>query len=203
MSNTPSKQPEIYQGLVRSGTIAKQIIVIDKHGGVFRFSNVSKISILKDAIAQQWNGWSEDFDKQPKDEILKAHQRVFQAAPPKDQQLIESSLMTWLKLAQIAYDRTDEAATAKKIAKSKVLSRTYTYIKDPAKAATLVTPQAKACLQIISESVNKETLTINEVDLKAAIEAKCALLKTRQEPWRIFQYYRTGLINSGCLKMSA
>ena len=193
----------MYQGLIRSDTIAKQIIVIDKHGGVFRFSNASKIHILKDAIHEQWNGWAEHFDKQPKDSIIQAHIGVFSVPPPKDQQLIETSLMTWLKLASMAMDRTDEGAKEKKIAKSTILSRTYTYIKDPAKAATLVTPQAKACLQIVAESVDPKTQTIDEASLKAAVEAKCATLKTRQDPWRIFQYYRTKLINSGNLKMTA
>tara|TARA_A100000172_G_C3021390_1_gene103231 strand:+ start:202 stop:441 length:240 start_codon:yes stop_codon:yes gene_type:complete len=64
-----------------------------------------------------------------------------------------------------------------------------------------MTPQVKQILEGISESGNSE---FQESDLKNLINelADSGKLKTRQSPWRIFQYYRANMISAGICKMS-
>jgi len=68
---------------------------------------------------------------------------------------------------------------------------------------TVKTPQAKTCLRIMADVVHpndKGDLVCTEGELKKAITERQAELKTRQEPWRIFQYYRPRLVEQGLVR---
>ncbi len=71
----------------------------------------------------------------------------------------------------------------------------------PSEFDSKMTPQVKQILEGISESGNSE---FQESDLKNLINelADSGKLKTRQSPWRIFQYYRANMISAGICKMS-
>jgi len=54
-----------------------------------------------------------------------------------------------------------------------------------------LTPQAQACLRLfLSEGTNE----VSEARMKELVEERQADLNTRQDPWRIWQYYRPQLI---------
>jgi hypothetical protein len=59
-----------------------------------------------------------------------------------------------------------------------------------------------ACLKIFEDSMDTEKHTISEKDLKDAVIKRAAELKTRQDPWRIFQYYRPQLIQAKLIRHS-
>ena len=71
----------------------------------------------------------------------------------------------------------------------------------PEELDSKLTPQIKQILEGISESGNSE---FQESELKTLIYelAESGKLKTRQNPWRIFQYYRANMISAGICKMS-
>ena len=71
----------------------------------------------------------------------------------------------------------------------------------PSELDSKLTPQIKQILGGISESGNSE---FQESELKSLINelAESGKLKTRQNPWRIFQYYRANMISAGICKMS-
>lgn len=198
--NKTPKVPEIYHGLVRSNELAKQTLVIDKNGQVFRFSDSSKVHILKDAIVHQWNGWDPAFEAQSADDKLEWHKKLFETDPPKGTDAVESSLMCWLKLCSMAKDRSDETAEATKNKEKKLANRIYEYIDNPEGRAKLRTPQAIACLKILQESVDPKTHQAPEATIKKAVDDRQGELRTRQEPWRIFQYYRPTLVKLGLMR---
>ena len=72
----------------------------------------------------------------------------------------------------------------------------------PEELDSKMTPQIKQILGGISESGNSE---FQESELKTLISelAESGKLKTRQNPWRIFQYYRANMISAGICKMSS
>lgn len=62
-------------------------------------------------------------------------------------------------------------------------------------------PQACALLDILVEAMQaKDEPVFTEGELQALIEQKKELLNTKQDPWRIFQYYRGKLISVGFLR---
>ena len=71
----------------------------------------------------------------------------------------------------------------------------------PSELDSKLTPQIKQILGGISESGNSE---FQESELKSLINelAESGKLKTKQNPWRIFQYYRANMISAGICKMS-
>ena len=64
-------------------------------------------------------------------------------------------------------------------------------------------PQARAIIDLIEELVKPlNEPVIMELELKQFIEKNREKLDTRQDPWRIFQYYRGRLIASGFLRFT-
>jgi hypothetical protein len=84
---------------------------------------------------------------------------------------------------------------------------------DATKIAVLA-PQAKAVLAILIEaSTTKHSLpegeegpmpalTLSEPEVIAAVNEHASLLKTKQDPFRIFQYYRAALIDANVLRQT-
>ena len=192
--------PEIYKGLVRSNELAKKCVVVDKQGKLFIFDTPSQNHIVSRGVGKVVTNW-EKFDEQPKEDILRWHQTMFHADPPKDQDLIDTSLMTYMKMVTGGEQRTSEAKEEQEVKERKILSRVYTLIPD-ADTSVIKTPQAKVCLVIFADTVNPETNQCDENTLRKACDTRAAEMHTRQDPWRIFQYYRPQLIKAGILRMS-
>jgi hypothetical protein len=66
----------------------------------------------------------------------------------------------------------------------------------PEVVSSIHTPQAKVCYQILIDGVKAHPEGITETDLKALVNTRAAEIRTRQDPWRIFQYYRPTLIKA-------
>lgn len=190
----------IYQGLTKSNEIAKCGIVINLNGDAFLFDTACPL--VDKAIAHRWNNWAGDYEKMPIDDRLEWHRKVFNVEPPKGLDAIEWSLMTYMKLAKMAkdkgFDRTSHATEVVRNKDKKVMSRVY-LIPEDADPAKIVTPQAKTCFNIVKDAIDPDSGEILEMDLRKHVEERQAELRTRQSPWRIFQYYRRFLMEKGCL----
>ncbi len=57
-------------------------------------------------------------------------------------------------------------------------------------------------LKILNKALTPKNPVINEIDLHKLVTAAAdqKILKTRQDPWHIFRYYRTELVKRGALK---
>jgi hypothetical protein len=64
-------------------------------------------------------------------------------------------------------------------------------------------PQARSIIELVEEYCKEFTEpVILETELKAYIEKHADKLYTKQDPWRIFQYYRGKLIAAGFLRFA-
>jgi len=148
-------------------------------------------------LKQSWESW-DDFDEHTTDQqATDLHLEIFKVPRPQKCSKVYCTVAIWKywflvgKSHIVAKQKTE----AKAKAASKTLSRAYVYL---AKQVELGTPQARACLKIIEDSCKDGQVT--ESVLKDAIIKRAAELKTRQDPWRIFQYYRPSLIAAGYIR---
>jgi pyruvate/2-oxoglutarate dehydrogenase complex dihydrolipoamide dehydrogenase (E3) component len=84
---------------------------------------------------------------------------------------------------------------------------------DATKLASLA-PQAKAVYAILVQTATTKhplpegeegpmpALTLTEPEVIAAVNEHASLLNTRQDPFRIFQYYRAALIDANVLRQT-
>lgn len=86
--------------------------------------------------------------------------------------------------------------------------RTYWVIyepgKDPMKDASFVrlSPQARACMMILIESQKEPGQLMSEPTVFKLIKRDKKYIKTTQDKWRIFKYYRSALISQNFLRMT-
>jgi hypothetical protein len=80
----------------------------------------------------------------------------------------------------------------------------YTLVPEGVKKliGTPIPDQQKVILSVMNRLLTKEKPVVSEPDLHKAIVAEHAAgrLKTKQEPWHIFRYYRTALKSAGALR---
>lgn len=204
--NTKATLPSIYEGLNENQAIlTKQCITIDKNGLIFRFNTPQECHIIKDAIAYQFKDFNTFDDAIKPNEMIEWHEKYFDKAlpPATEKNTAQIAAWVWLKLCRLATDRTTTPKDPTTGTKSKISGRIYFRVLDEMGnpvPSTIKTPQAITCLAIFDATTkentrdNKKSLECSEADLKAAIYARGPELKTRQNAWRIFQYYRPQLI---------
>jgi hypothetical protein len=215
MKKRAQKVPAHYAGLDASKEGTTLCLVIDEHGDVFKFDDGSSVTIITEAIAHKFVGFDmfDTYMERHHDEFARLHERVFHRPCTRDDDLIMGRLFLWKKLVQIAKDRT-----AKKELKNEQ-GRKYTIgtrcyfagprSNDKEQVSLIKTPQAKACFRILMETLasRKEQYekfrvdptevivpSVTELELRKIIESRAAELNTKQDPWRIFQYYRPTLL---------
>ena len=129
----------------------------------------------------------------------------------KGMQKFEVSITVWHALCEQGRDVTIENAinknsTTNPSRKKKLANRRYVKVQDsdltPAELKNRglykLPPQATACLELfLSEGTNEVT----ETRMKELIMEKREVLNTKQDPWRIFQYYRPQLISHRYIRL--
>lgn len=209
--------PDIYKGIPRQSELLKTTIVEDVHGQFFIYTKPQTINIVKQAQQKVWANFDE-FAAENKNTLLTYHENLFKAEPPKDQNLVITAEWCWYKIASIVlnldafkYVSTPKTSSGRS---SEILNRKYFYgeAEDTAhsETGTLKTPQALASLRLFRRAIlehgettgepGQEIRHITEAALKKFVEDNAAKLKTRQEPWRIFQYYRPQLLGAKLIK---
>ena len=191
-------QVEIYQGL----DITKNqnaCVVEDVHSLFYIFDNPSSIHILKEARLKVWDGIGVFMD-QGKQTILCYHENLFKCNPDKSLNPVKISQYTWAKIVSLAVDRRSVHTPTQNGRKSTIGLCEYRATSELGEGQ-LKTPQAKACIKLFREVLASDKATATDTDrfvteevLRQYIIDHAAELHTKQDPWRIFQYYRPNLI---------
>jgi hypothetical protein len=179
-------------------------LVLDKHGQWFVFPSPSHVHIVTDGIKEKWVNFDR-FADADSERIIELHQEVFKTLPPK-QDLVITALITWKALCARANQRLErpkkiDEETGAPVGK-KLANRRYVLVTDEWSSITV--PQTRACLRILKGCVTKGAdglWTCSEEELKAAVYERVAELHTRQDGWRIFQYYRPRLIEAKIIRL--
>lgn len=157
----------------------------------------------------------DDFSERITIERLQAiHITCFDKAPTakelKDK--IELSVKVWMKLCETAVSRLEDQSpgqnTGAKRTAHKLADRKYEVLNFVILADAKLPPQAKTCMEFFKECASKRghddakgIFEISEKDFNEYVVAEAPRLKTRQDPWRIFQYYRPQLIQGKFLRL--
>jgi len=194
----------------------KNCLVLSQDGIWYRFANEiigTRIMSPRDMF-KDWNHFSE---VTPLERLETLYFACFDKKPTKKllEDKIELSVQVWIRLCETAMDRTEGDGTpsggtntgARRTA-AKLADRAYEVIKTIVPADMKLPPQAKTCLEFFTELQTKAghddakgIFTVPEKEFNAYVLANAERLKTRQDPWRIFQYYRPQLIQYGFIRL--
>lgn len=192
--------PSVWVGLTPpTKTIGEYTVILDLEGKVHLGARgiMDKHYPQETPVSARFNGL-EEFLKQNQNTILGYHEQFIGDLPKGQEDIGTIAMIVWAYFCKNGHPHIpDHTADGEKERKSTLNGRIYTLLPDP--GTGIKTPQAQACYKIFKESV-KEDGTISENDLKAAVTARASELRTRQDPWRIFQYYRPTLISTKYLK---
>ena len=193
--------PAQYQdlGLLKKEHSLRKII-IDTSGKIHSFKDTSVI-VPPEIVADREFLGLDKFSELPTQTILAYHEEYFKCEPPKKQNKMTTATYVWaylIKEGEPHLANTDPV-TGEKTRVSSLAGRKYLRGTEYGKPNELKTYQAIQCLALFAECViDKDSVT--EELLKAHIIKEQARLKTRQDPWRIFQYYRPKLISLHLLR---
>lgn len=193
--------PEIYHELNIDTAQRPNVCIMEDLNGNFSLHNNQKTleklqsfsALIKDTIQKIWPNFNE-FLKENKNTILAYHANLFDAEPPKDQDIVITAMICWNKIIKYAKtDMTTQVPVSASGRKSTIELCEYRLgeNKDP----QLKTPQSQACYKLAKECIGSQDHVTEEI-LKQYIINHASELHTRQDPWRIFQYYRPILITN-------
>jgi len=209
-NKTVKSTPDIYVGLISDSKNTSRCLIEDHEGNFSLFDNAIQLeklesyeALIKPTIFKRWDNFN-NFDESINEQTaLTYHENLFLAPPPKGQELITTKLHVWHKLcSQVKNNLTDKSGTPKDPVtnrKSTILNCTYSKGDITEGTADVKTFQALRCLDLFRRCIgDKEEVT--EGELKQFVIDNAGELKTRQDPWRIFQYYRPALIAAKLLR---
>ena len=204
MSKQPKKTeaksvPNIYEGLDINKN-HKTYVVEDVHFLFYIFDNASSVHIIKEAIAKRWEGLGA-FMELGEQTILAYHENLFKCSPDKKQAMVLTTQYTWAKICSLAVDRRTTNVPVTASGRKSTIGLCEYRAGSELGDGQLKTPQAKSCLKLFREVLASDRATVSETDrfvseevLHQYIVEHAGELHTKQDPWRIFQYYRPTLI---------
>lgn len=169
----------------------------------------SFITLMDKSIGATHHGWTEFADSRDTASFHDLHVSLFKKPPAKSLTKDDISLYCWAHIVTNATDRLDLKST-EELQKKKsgvrggprtsLLGRKYR-LKDPVGSGETLAmpPQAMVCLSILKDAliaVDDDQITEKELQDAVVEAAKTGRLVTRQDPWRIFQYYRPELMKA-------
>lgn len=184
-------------------------------GMTYLFSNpAATVAIVNPAYNF---GSFKDFAAKADERLLEQfHGMAFGEPPTKAdrQDIVEWQVKVWMRLCETAANRLSSPKNpGERKQSAKMLNRSYELVKTEIDANLKLPPQAKTCLAFFTECAAKDeayqkipveergVFTIKEDAFKKYVEQEAARLQTRQDPWRIFQYYRPELIKNGFIRL--
>lgn len=195
------ENPDVWKNLTPPGKLeASRTVIIDLENKIHAGpADVMDKHFPKEVPITARFSTMEEYLTKTTNQTKLAYHEEFIGKIPKDRDITEIGYMTWAHFVKNCTPHIpDHTAEGNKERKSTIGTRIYTLLPDP--GTGIKTPQAQACYTIFRDAVNPEKKTISEDQLKRAVEARASELKTRQDPWRIFQYYRPVLIRDKYLK---
>lgn len=206
-AKTKQNTPDCYVGLITDSRNLKRCLIEDLNGVYSLFENPHTLEslqsyeeLIKPTIGKRWDNF-DAFEKDVNNQTaLTYHENLFGVSPPKNQDLIFTKINVWHKMCMLVKNKAfaNETGTPKDPVtnrKSTILTCTYSVGEITEGTADVKTYQALKCLELFRGCMTKEgSEEITEGVLKQYVIDNAAILKTRQDPWRIFQYYRPTLI---------
>lgn len=204
-AKTHKSVPTIYQGLLQDPVNTSRCVIIDAEGTISVFDSPRTLetmksyeSLIKPTIDARWDNFDAFLANQSQ-AILAYHANYFGAEPPKGQLHEVTALLTWHKMIANAKNVVIPSVPISDTGrKSTILNCQYLPGEESGTGA-LKTPQALACIRLFRACLGDQ-LSVSEGVLKKYVEDHAAELHTRQDPWRIFQYYRAQLISAKILR---
>lgn len=210
--------PPMYQELDKTPAKLRLCLMLAVDGILSTFQSRTQLEglksyeeLIKPSIDKVWDNFDQFLD-QNEQTILTYHANYFGAEPPKGQDKITTASLTWYKMVANAKNNMATGTPVSETGrKSTILNRKYFAGEVTEGSADVKTFQALACLKIFRETLEKSTdeiethdgdgklikvKAITEEVLKQAVNDRAGEIKTRQDPWRIFQYYRPTLIKA-------
>lgn len=119
---------------------------------------------------------------------------------PQFKSVKEAADALWKRILETADDRMADGLKKGKRAEAQRNPNAYIVLetREDVINAKKLPRQAKACMRILSRYKDKN---FSEETARKLIEESATELQTKQDPWRIFQYYRARLMSEGLLKM--
>lgn len=206
--------PEIYAGLVQDNKNTRKCLLLDDQGRFSRFDSKAQLeklqsyeALIKPTIDKVWANFDEFVVQTNEQTMLAYHEQLFGGKlPPKKQDLITTKLIIWHKMMSLIKNdmtvKESEGSPKDPVSgrKSSIATRKYFLGEVKEGSADITTYQALKCLELIRVAISEEIGFIEEAELKQYIIDHAEVLKTKQDPWRIFQYYRPQLIKAKLIK---
>jgi len=207
---TKKSTPEMYVGLVQDARNVNRCLMEDVDLNYTLCDSFSQIEamksyeeLVKPTIGKVWKNFNEFEEKVNEQTALTYHEQLFGKNPPDKQELVTTKLLVWHKLCSTAKNNlTNQSGTPKDPEtgrKSTILNSVYTRGEITEGTADIKTYQALKCLELFRNCIG-EREEITEGELKQYVIDHADVLKTRQDPWRIFQYYRPTLIKAKLIR---
>lgn len=200
-TKTSHEALDIYQTLTPpSKTVASRKVVVTPTREIVVFPSKDSIVPPDIAIDAEFKDM-DDFIARGKNTVLAYHAEFLKVEAPKKQDVETSAFMTWawfVKNGRPVLDEKPKNADGTPVRKS-TISETLYERGEVSETGSIKTPQAKVCYDLFCRCIGDHP-TVKEGELRAFVEAHGAELKTKQDPWRIFQYYRPALIGSKHLR---
>ena len=206
--------PPMYKELDKTPSKLRLCLMIDNENNISTFSSRTQLESLKSyeelvkpTIQVMWDNFDK-FLECNEQTILAHHANMFGSEPPKGQDKVTTASLTWYKMVANAKNHLQSKDPVNAAGrKSTILGRKYFAGDVTEGSADVKTYQALVCLKIFRETLAKSTDTLDLSDgttrpaiteevLKQACIDRAGEIKTRQDPWRIFQYYRPTLIKA-------
>lgn len=207
---TAKSTPEIYIGLISDSANLRRCLIEDVDSNYSLFENGKQLEglksyevLIKPTIAKRWDSFNQFEETVNEQTALTLHENLFGKNPPEGQDLVTTKLHVWHKLCTTAKNNlTDKTGTQTDPVtnrKSTILNCVYMPGEITEGTADVKTYQALKCLELFRDCIgDREEVT--EGELKQYVIDHADILKTRQEPWRIFQYYRPTLIKAKLMR---
>lgn len=209
------KIPTIYTGLITDQKNTQRCIMEDNNFVFSMFDSKNQLesldsynALIKPTIAKVWANFRDFSDTVNKETTLAYHENLFSAPAPKKQELITTQLWVWHKICSMVKNSgfvtknsaPKDPSTGRK---SSIGSRLYMHGAkagdDKKSTSGITTYQALKSLELFRTLIGNDE-SVTESVLKQYVIDNGEVLKTKQDPWRIFQYYRPQLIKEGLIR---
>lgn len=179
---------------------ASRKIVIDVSGKIHEFTDGSVPVPVEIVPDREWQNFDQ-FVELPKQTVLAYHEQFFGVEPPKKQSHTDTAVACWAYMVKEAKPHLPDTdpVTGKKERKSSLGTRRY-FLGSRDRKTVVMPFQMSKCLDLLEASIPQNRDYVTEEELSQVVTNRAGELKTKQDPWRIFQYYRPRLIQEKLLR---
>lgn len=147
-----------------------------------------------------WVSW-EHFEGKVTPEELKALAACYEVQIPKRTNKVDLSLLVWEALCEKAVLTTSGSVAPPVKPSNKKAPREYCLVEGHESKMADLTPQARTCAILLAHCIAAgDGPSVYEETFKQFLAENAGELNTRQDPWRIFQYYRANMISEGIIR---